>query len=250
MQSNTDIILNRLEKMSDFQLLRFFDFFSNEVFKGLDTSLKDILAAMPAEQQLLPEILAIRTMDQDFASSTISKVEAVHFARNLLNNWAKDPAYSVLLQTGLEQYKDTEQSADVILAIGAAVSMILLTIGQNNLQLHAFGVSITSKVTQPINKSQVSTVFNTLPETRDKIIKNSKHSPAIALLEKGMVEEALTFLFEHEKKDNLAEVLQLRTRFEQWKELRDNGGYSSVSEQNTEYNKITYSIIDSALATD
>ena len=70
MQSNTDIILNRLEKMSDFQLLRFFDFFSNEVFKGLDTSLKDILAAMPAEQQLLPEILAIRTMDQDFASST------------------------------------------------------------------------------------------------------------------------------------------------------------------------------------
>ncbi len=242
MPTSAHTLQAKLEKMNDFQLLRFFDYFSNEVFRGMDTSVGEIVGSMPSDQQLMPEMLAAQRLDDTLAGEAIPKAEAVQFARNLLHSWAETPPFSPLLETALDQYRDTEQSADVILAVGAAISMVLLTFGQGNLQLQAFGITISLNRGQLSEKSEVSRAFNTMPGTKQKLLDKSKPSLVRELLKHGEIIKALELLENTPGFEQKNEITLLQARYHQWEKSRDLNLHANEDAERKEYNRIIYAI--------
>lgn len=242
MSSTAHPLQARIEKMNDFQLLRFFDYFTNEVFRGLHTSLEEIMGSMPVDQQLLPEVLATQRLDDALSAQAIPKAEAARFARNTLHSWAETTPFSELLENALNQYRDTEQSADVILAVGAAVSMVLLTFGHCNFQLQAFGVSISFNRNQTPEKSDLSQAFNTLPETKQKLLSQSKPSLVTDLLKKGEIAKALELLENTPGFEQKNEITLLQSRYRQWEKAKMLNLHDSEDAAQKEYNRIVYAI--------
>jgi len=242
MSTTAEIMLQKFEKMNDFQLLRFFDYFSNGVFGGLNVSLEEIMASMPAEQQLMPEVLAAQRLDNTLAGEAIPKAEAVQFARNMLSNWANTPSLSKLLEAALDQYRDTEQSADVILAIGAAISMVLLTFGQGNIQLQAFGISVNINRGISADKSEVSSAFHSIPITTQKILNKVKRSPVVDLMIEGRVKEALELLETTMTGEDKKYIYVLLARYQSWETHKEEGRFPDKYTETSEYNHIIYAI--------
>ncbi len=200
------------------------------------------MGSMPVEQQLLPEILATQQLDNTLSGEAIPKVEAAQFARTMLHSWAETSPFSQLLETALNNYRDTEQSADVILAVGAAVSMVLLTFGHCNFQLQAFGMSISFNRSQTPEKSDLSQAFDTIPETKQKLLNKSKPSQVRELLKEGEIIKALELLENLPGFEQKKEVTLLHARYRQWEKAKMLNLHASEEAGQIEYNRIVYAI--------
>ena len=233
--------------MNDFQLLRFFDHFSNEIFRGLHNSLSEILATMPSDLQTTPELLAIRQLKPELAAEAMPREEAVAIARNLLQSWATDDTLAPLLEKAQAQYRDTEQSAMVILAIGAAVSMVLLSAGQSRFEVEAFGLKINFGGRTDKNDKDFSRTLHAMPATTQKLLQQRKPSPIIDLLCENKLPEALQLLENQAPAHLLQDVYLLKARYSNWVITSEEGRFLSAEAQLGAQNQIFAAIIDLSL---
>jgi hypothetical protein len=247
MYQNAEPLLRKIAQMNDFQVLRFFDYFSNGVLNGLSNSLRELFASMPAAQQITPELLAIRQLGDTTAAEPMPTGEAAQTTRTLLESWAKDENLAPLLENALAQYRDTEQSALAILAIGTAVSMVLLSAGQARFQVEAFGVKISFGGKNGAAEKTLAQTLEVMPATTKRLLEKAKPSPIIQLLTENKVKAALDLLETSTPTAQLQDVYLLKARYSNWAATEEEGRFLSAEARIGEQNQIFAAIIDFSL---
>ena len=117
-------LANRIQAMNDHEVVSFYDHFCQQVFAGINTTLPEITAAMPAEVQALPGMNQLLSTDHSLMAEELSHADAIAVARASLLALAEDAEGSKALEGALEGYQQNEMMAGTILALGAAVSMV------------------------------------------------------------------------------------------------------------------------------
>lgn len=248
MYQNAESLLRKIAQMNDFQLLRFFDYFSNGVMNGLGNTLQELFASIPAAQQTTPELLAIRQLGNDAtAEEPMPAGEAAPAARTLLESWAKDETLAPLLENALAQYRDTEQSALAILAVGTAVSMVLLSAGQARFQVEAFGIKISFGGKKEASEKALAQTLEAMPATTKRLLDKAKPSPIIQLLTENKVKAALDLLEASVPAAQLQDIYLLKARYSNWALTEEEGRFLSAEARIGEQNQIFAAIIDFSL---
>jgi hypothetical protein len=119
-------VKERVRAMDEFQVVRCFEAFSQQVLAGARTPLDAIKEGVPASIRSLAEWQRVESLTPKQAEQVLEPRQAAETARNILMNLADDPTFGPLMDRFLASYRDDELVADVVLAVGLAASMILL----------------------------------------------------------------------------------------------------------------------------
>lgn len=122
---NSDL-LRRLRQLDDYQVLRFLQHFGHELVAGMKVSGDEVRAGVPAEIRGTPGFKTIADLPPNRKSRALKHREAVACARAILELYAQDAALAPALEKALDEYRDDALVADVILAAGFAVSMVII----------------------------------------------------------------------------------------------------------------------------
>jgi hypothetical protein len=235
-------VQQRLNAMNDFQVLRFFDFFSQQIFQGSQVELADLMGSLPASAQLSPLMMATTRLDDPTAGTVLTKQESAQVSRVVLQYWAENAPFDALLEAALSQYKETEQAADTILAVGAALSMVLFSLSQGGFQLSAFGMTVTlGQVASAKSAEFVQQVADTMPQALQNVLALAPSGQITDLLRAGKLEEALQRLVSQGNDSNAA--LHLQSRYAHWKNDRALGQHPSKDYEQREYLRILHAAI-------
>ncbi|TKK67641.1 hypothetical protein FC093_12870 [Ilyomonas limi] len=117
--------ISLIENMDGFRLLRFFNHFSTTLFDKVDADAETIIRHLPANVKNIPEMKTVMDNQEQY-SMPLESEEAIKFARASLLQLAQEKNTAPALAEAIKNYKDDEQSAEVILAMGGVVSFIML----------------------------------------------------------------------------------------------------------------------------
>lgn len=117
--------LEKLQAMDDFRLLRFFNHLNNSLSQNLEEDEETVMQYVPDQVMEMDEMQDILQLQEGYETALDQK-EAATFARNALELLAQNPITEPALAESLTNYKDNEMAAGAILALGGAVSFIVL----------------------------------------------------------------------------------------------------------------------------
>ncbi|HSF30836.1 MAG TPA: hypothetical protein VLK82_10250 [Candidatus Tectomicrobia bacterium] len=112
--------------LDDFQVVRFFEHFGEQLFDGIEVPLDRVKAGIPEAVRSIVTFAQIESLPPDQAERLIAPAEAAALARNTLFYLAEDETLAALIEKSLDSHRDDEMVADVILAVGFVASMILI----------------------------------------------------------------------------------------------------------------------------
>ncbi len=131
--------VDKINNLSDFQVIRFFKFFSDEMLSGVNSSLEEIQTGILEPIKQKDEFLKLESLLYSNAEENLNPEQSALIARKLLFIMAQDDTLEPLLTAALNEYHDDELGAGNIIAVGVAISMILVS-ATTALQGTAFGV--------------------------------------------------------------------------------------------------------------
>jgi hypothetical protein len=116
----------RLRTMDDFQVVRFFEAFGQQLVADAHTSFDDIKTSVPGSTRSLPEWRRVEGLTPEQAAHILGPAQAAETARGILLHLADDPTFGPLMAGFLASYRDDELVADVILAVGLVATVLLI----------------------------------------------------------------------------------------------------------------------------
>lgn len=119
-------VKERVQAMDDFQVVRFFEAFSEQLLAGSNTPLEAIKSGIPASTRTVTGWRQIEDLTPAQAEQILSPADAAATARHVLGHLADDATFGPILETFLASYRDDELVADVVLAIGLVASVLLV----------------------------------------------------------------------------------------------------------------------------
>jgi hypothetical protein len=119
-------VSERVRAMDEFQVVRCFEAFSQQLIAGSRTPLDTMKKGVPASIRSLTEWQRVENLTPKQAEQALEPTQAAETARNILMKLADDPTFSPLLDRFLTSYRDDELVADIIMAVGLVASMILM----------------------------------------------------------------------------------------------------------------------------
>jgi hypothetical protein len=119
-------LLKRIDELDDRKAIRVLEFYSTRIFEGMDTTPEEMLAGIPEEFKNCAPFERVLEMSGKERAKPLPETESVLLARELLRGFARDPAFAPSLLKALDEYQDDTLLAGAILAIGVAVSMIVV----------------------------------------------------------------------------------------------------------------------------
>jgi len=141
-------LVDRLNRLDDFQVVRFFNHFSQQLFEGMDVTKEQVLSGIPPSIRELPGFSRIESLSPEERKAQLESSESVAIARSILVNLAQDATFSPLVERALDTYKDDKLFAGAILAIGAAASMILVA-ATTQAKGKVFGIELVKEKANP-----------------------------------------------------------------------------------------------------
>jgi hypothetical protein len=121
-----DDLRNRIDELDDRKAIRVLEFYAARIFEGMQTSPQAMLNGIPQEfKERAPFERALELSGRERARP-LPEAESAVLARELLHGFARDPAFAPSLAKALDEYHDDRLLAGAILAIGVAVSMIIV----------------------------------------------------------------------------------------------------------------------------
>jgi hypothetical protein len=121
------IALNdRLQALDDFQMVRFFAYFSQQLIAGASVSLEQIVSGIPNATRALEGFAHIENLAPDEAGRPLEPSVSVATARNIVMHLANDDEFAPLIEKALDIYRDDKLVADIILAVGLVASVLLI----------------------------------------------------------------------------------------------------------------------------
>lgn len=122
----TPSVLERIVSMDDFQVVRFFQYWSSNLCDGAITEYETIVDGIPAEIGGSAEFVAIRNLSPEQSVAPLRPADSVRLARALLERLAQTPELAPSIQTALDFFDDDKLVVDVILALGLVASVLLI----------------------------------------------------------------------------------------------------------------------------
>lgn len=151
-------VIEKLNKLDDYQIVRFFDHFSQQVFNGLDVDMNTILDGIPESVKELNGFSELTHLSSEQKNKKMDVSNSAPVARTILLTLAEDEQFGILLQKAFDSFKDDEMVADIILAVGAAVSMILVA-ATTQLKGKIFGMEVKKDKATPNMIKAVGELF-------------------------------------------------------------------------------------------
>jgi len=158
-------LVDRLNRLDDLQVVRFFNHFSQHLFEGMDVTEEQVLSGIPPAIRELPGFSRIESLSPEERKAQPESSESVAIARSILVNLAQDATFSPLVEKALDTYKDDKLFAGAILAIGAAASMILVA-ATTQVKGKVFGMEF---VKEKANPDLVKAVLESLAKPLTKL---------------------------------------------------------------------------------
>lgn len=121
------ILKKRLQAMDDFQIVRFFEAFGQELIAGTGVSLDELTARIPAPTRAVAGVSQLEQLTPEQAETVLDPATSAAMARRILLALADDETFAPLLEQALATYRDEELVADVVLAVGMVASVLLMT---------------------------------------------------------------------------------------------------------------------------
>lgn len=119
-------LVERIKTMDDFRVVRFFVHFSQKLFDEVDISQEQLLSQVPEEIRNTKELLPAFDLSPDAKKTMFKSEDAVICSRSILEALAQHPGFEETLEKALDEYRDDDMFAGVILALGLAASMIIM----------------------------------------------------------------------------------------------------------------------------
>jgi len=145
-------IIEQINKFDDFQVIRFFNHVSREIFSSIEENEEELMSLIPAEIKNSKELSPIFQLTTDDKKNTLNAENAATCARNILLAMAQQSGLEQILAEELKAYKDDELFAGMILAVGAATAMILFAAtirGKATYKNGKWNIQITKEVAPP-----------------------------------------------------------------------------------------------------
>jgi hypothetical protein len=118
-------LVERVRSLDDFQCVRFFTHFSQKLFDDININKEQLLMQVPDEIRNTQELSPAFNISNK-TSEVLEVGDAVICARNTLEVLAQHPGFEEAIEQALDEYRDDDMFADVILALGLAASMIIV----------------------------------------------------------------------------------------------------------------------------
>lgn len=116
----------QIASMDDYQVVRFFRYWSGNLCDGAVTEYDVIVDGVPTEVAAGQELAAISELTVAQSSAAISPADSVRLARAMLEPLADTPEVGPTIATALASFHDEKLAVDVILAIGLVTSALLI----------------------------------------------------------------------------------------------------------------------------
>ena len=118
---------DKINALDDFQVVRFFEYFGQELLSSAEVSPEQIKAGIPDSIRTITGFAELESITPRQAKHTLDLgTSAPLVARTILLSLADDEALAPVLQEAVDTYSDEELPADVVLAVGVAVALILI----------------------------------------------------------------------------------------------------------------------------
>jgi hypothetical protein len=122
----TENLLQRIEELNDRKAIRVLEFFSARVFEGMQSTPEELLEGIPEEFKGRAPFERVLKMSSKERARPLPEAESAALTRELMYVFARDPVFAPSLAEALDEYRDEKLLAGEILAIGIAVSMIIV----------------------------------------------------------------------------------------------------------------------------
>jgi hypothetical protein len=119
-------LLKRIDELDARQAIRVLEFYAARVFEGMKTSPQEMLDGIPAEFKDRAPFERVLEMSGKERARPLPEADSAVLARELLYVFAGDPTFAPSLAEALDEYQDDKLLAGAILAIGVAISMIVV----------------------------------------------------------------------------------------------------------------------------
>lgn len=165
--------IEKLNSMDDFQILRFFNHLNNSLSQQLKGDVNKVLQNVPDQVMQSTEMQQLMKAQDEFAAQLDQK-DAAAFARQSLTLMANNPDTAQALAESLDNDKDNEMAVGAILALGGAVSFILLLATSKLTYKKGDGWELNVGGNREHIKevtTLVKTLFNVIPDSAMKLIK-------------------------------------------------------------------------------
>lgn len=116
----------RLESMDDFQIVRFFQYWSGSLCDGAVTEYEAIVDGVPPEISGSAVFTSISELTQEQAAASVHPADSVRLARAVLEPLASTPEVGPTIEAALDSFHDEKLVVDVILAVGLVTSVLLI----------------------------------------------------------------------------------------------------------------------------
>ena len=111
--------LKRIRGLDDNELISIYNGFSRKLLADLAIDPVEILTNPPGELYNTEEFQKVNTGDLDDLETAIVPEEVIPSLRLVVEEWANNPEVSPALDAFLDEPRDTEMAAGVILSVGA-----------------------------------------------------------------------------------------------------------------------------------
>jgi len=157
--------LDRIKQLDDNELITIYKGFSRKLLRGMDMSPVEVLENPPKELGDNEEFSKLNTGDLDDLETTIVPEEAVPAIRGVVQEWAKNPDLAPAFEAYLDEPRETEMAAGVILTVGLVlVATIVASSVKAEFKDGKFSFSYDSKGSKN-TVELVKTLLTGIPET-------------------------------------------------------------------------------------
>jgi len=150
----------RLAGMDDFQIVRVFEAFAQQLMASSTISFPAVQAGVPAATRALAQWRVVEGLTPEQAERLVAPADAAPLARQVLAHLADDPVYAPALDAFLASYRDDALVADVILAVGLVASMLMMVastafkakFGNIEIEKHTLDAGTVKAILEPFGK--------------------------------------------------------------------------------------------------
>jgi hypothetical protein len=118
--------LEKVKALDDFKALRLFRHIEMEMVQKAKADLPDIIDNLPDAVKNMPEMRQLDQVSEEKFVEPLQQEFAVKIARQSLELMAKNPDTVDYLKDKLENWNDNEMVAGTILALGGALSAVMI----------------------------------------------------------------------------------------------------------------------------
>lgn len=120
------MVAQRIASMDDFQVVRFFQYWSMSLCNGAEIEFQDIVDGIPPVLREQAGISSALALDPDAAMESLPFADAVRVARETLGQLARSAEMAPSIRSALDSMQDDKLVVDVILSIGLVATVLLI----------------------------------------------------------------------------------------------------------------------------